>query len=670
MLLCHQAFLSLLFLGQPLLSTPQSEPTSLTRPGHAIDTAQMASYTAPREPYYSAYTGVATKDDQFDHLIRQVDKYHIINGFWCFQTDSDASIAYRLGFKDPESILFAEDRGDGPTDTIELRWVPGRSDAYQVPRRGTAKHHLEIISEERTMLGLPASFKDEIPVYTVDNLGKLLSYRTDKHNEQIPSSYQSAGQVETGVPAAPRGSSTKVSQHRKRSSTSAAPSESGVNAELGSSPGRVASPHGGRTPRPTGPTSASDDAKPVAQRASSNHTFPVQGSTTPTASFHNNSLTLSSIPNPSISPAQLYGSIEAHQPRRLPSTLRSTDGSSPPTPYHSPYAYNPAQYIPQSPGYGSNTPSSTSAVAQPARSPSFASSDVQPATSGDTLNQVKAVTSGYSLGIPGVPIPDMETFYDSNAIDHLAETAREATLHEGSVVEHPNTHGDTSEQDNEGSIPVSTLETPIVPTLGKEKSLKSYQASFRGKVYDGPQTPAPPLIVPAPKSPVKLEEWLDTSMDDASLIHPTAESPDEHVEGQDASIVDAPLTNPVAEHPTKLVEGLDTSMDNGELFSFSDELSPAHKDGHGSTHGAELPTAAGEVPHLREQSDLSINGDGALTILIDPLDLFIPMHEMVIDLNCPLLVAPFPCLDCGELEGHRFDCNIGSLFPSSCSTPT
>ncbi|KAF2788493.1 hypothetical protein K505DRAFT_366424 [Melanomma pulvis-pyrius CBS 109.77] len=654
------SFLSLLFLGRPLLSTPQSKPTSLTLPEHAIDIAQMASYATPRTPYYSAYTGVATKGGEFHHLIRQVDEYHLINGFWRFQTDSDAAIAYSLGFKDPESVLFAEDRGDGPTNTIELRWVPGRSDAYQIPRRGTAKHHLEVILEERIMLGLPASFKYETPVYTVDSLGSLLSYRKNKHSEKIPFTTQSAGQAETSVPAAPQEGSTKVFQHPKRSSTSSAPSESEESAESGSSPSRVASPHGGRTPRLTGSTSGSDDARPVAQGASSNHTAPIQVSTKPTASFHNNSLTLSDISNLPISPAQTYGKIAAHQRRRLPSALCSTDGNSGNslrTPYFSPYAYKPVQGIPQSPGYSSNAPSSTSAIAQPARSPSFASSDVQLATSGNALNQIKAITSGSSLGTPGISIPYTETFHDSNAFNHLTKTAREATLHEGSVVKYTNTHGVTSEQGKEGSIPVLVPETPIVPALNKEKSLNSYLASFKGNVHSGPQTPAPPLIVPVPKFPAGFGEWLDEMMDAASV---TAEPPDKHVEGQDASIIHAPLTNPIAEYPTKLVEGSDTSLDNDELFSF-DVLSPANKDRHGSTHHLELPTATGEIPHLHEQSDIIIDGDRALTNLADPLDVSVPMHEMAIDMNCPLLVEPFHCMDCGELERHKFDCNIGTI---------
>lgn len=213
------------------------------------------------------------------------------------------------------------------------------------------------------------------------------------------------------------------------------------------------------------------------------------------------------------------------------------------------------------------------------------------------------------------PTPDVE-----NSPDPLAKTAGDVT-HDAHQQAHHKAHKDTPEQVNKDA----TCEIMHDASIGHE-----------------PPMPLSTVAKIQPSSPVVLEGGLITLMDNPPLINYNRGPP-----------------NTVAEGPRRSDSDINTGAgspitDKIGVFQFSDEFSPLEEDAaYSSTHDADLLLPSVEQHEVK------------LSTYDDDIDLSVPMHKMHINLNNPLLVEAFSCMDCGELEVHKYDCNIigGFAFP-------
>ncbi|PVI07570.1 hypothetical protein DM02DRAFT_648624 [Periconia macrospinosa] len=128
----------------------------------------------------SAYVGIQRDEEgRFTAFKVEPSEVHIKKGYWRFGIDGEDDIQARaLGFDSPEAILKAAIHEQGFYPNIRLRWVPGEEDPYKVIRLGTAKEHLQNISVERSILGLPQSSRGQVPSYIIDNTARLTHYRS------------------------------------------------------------------------------------------------------------------------------------------------------------------------------------------------------------------------------------------------------------------------------------------------------------------------------------------------------------------------------------------------------------------------------------------------------------------------------------------------------------
>jgi hypothetical protein len=648
----------------------------------------MASYAAPKESYSSAYDGIATKaDGSFDHHIRRVKPFHITNGYWCFHSNADGLAAYRLGYESPEAILIAEDRSDGPTEEIKLRWMPGTPDTYQNPRRGTAKQHLEVIAEERTILGLPASFRDGIPTYTVDSVGKLDSYRRDRHREQTESSSDPTTCGQPQVPVSSQTRSANISRQAdispsshltsqvtardnparvfrsEPSSSTTAPAVTSNVLGMQSTP-----PQGAHNSRPTTLTSLPElprrlpGALRSAEASRSENTY--QSPYASDSARH----VLQSFAPLNISRTKAPVSLP-ELPRRLPGAILSPDAIHPTTVYRSPYASTSGRHVPQVSGRTNDSTSLISHTTKPGP-------DAPPSTTRDLSVEkpVKVITTSSAQGR-----------HEDNAIYHSAEAASRATLREKPVSSLQSTSKTALKSVNHKPNPGSPFYTYSAPTPDVEKSPGPLTKTAGDATHDGyqqahhkahkdtseqvnknttcetihasmghePPTPMSTVIKKLPSFPTVSEEELNRLMDDPPLIDYDLEPPNTVAEGTQRSNSDISL----------IYTGAGSVLvDKIGVFQFSGEFSPVEEDAANlSTHDADLPLPSVEQHEVR------------LSTYDDDIDLSIPMHEMHIDLNNPLLVEAFSCMDCGELGVHKYDCNIiGRLhfqsFPTGCLT--
>ncbi|KAF2115081.1 hypothetical protein BDV96DRAFT_646930 [Lophiotrema nucula] len=152
----------------------------------------MSYHTSSHLNYTSVYRQEVARNGDFHHFIRVLNDDHFTNGYWRFQTECqglDDAQAFSSGFRNPEAILISELRGGASPENVEIRWVPGGEDSYQMPRRGTAKQHIRNIVEERRIMGI-SSIGEEVPMYPVDAKGLLLKHREGKHGRrwQLPRS--------------------------------------------------------------------------------------------------------------------------------------------------------------------------------------------------------------------------------------------------------------------------------------------------------------------------------------------------------------------------------------------------------------------------------------------------------------------------------------------------
>jgi hypothetical protein len=208
----------------------------------------------------------------------------------------------------------------------------------------------------------------------------------------------------------------------------------------------------------------------------------------------------------------------------------------------------------------------------------------------------------------GASYPDME-----NPPGSQERTAIDATF-DAYQQEHQKSHEDRPEQAYKKNSPSGITHGALI-----------------GQV---PPTPILTVIETEPSSPTGPEDELDASMRDTPLSHADLGPPNET---EDTSNGDALLIHTHADYPIETVGELLTPQDNIEILPFSDNLSSVEENA----------------------TNLSAN----LSAYDNDLRFFNPAHEMYIDLNNPLLFEPFPCMDCGELEIHKYRCNIISRSP-------
>jgi hypothetical protein len=649
----------------------------------------MESYAALKESYFSAYDGIATKaDGSFDHHIRRVKAFHITNGYWCFHSDRDGLVAYRLGYENPEAILIAEDRGDGPAEEIGLQWMPGTPDTYQNPRRGTAKQHLEIIAEERTILGVPASFRDRIPTYTVDSVGKLDAYRRERHREQTESSNDATIQGQPQVPVTSQTSSANINKQADASPASRFTCQ--ITAR--DSPARaLQNETSSSTAAPVVTTDLSGTQTRPQVTRSSRYTIPASlpemsrrlPSTLRTAEARCSENTYQSPYASDSARHRLQSPVHTSSsrttapilvpelPQHFPSAILSADATHPTTAYQSPYASASGRHVSQV--FGSTnkcnsltahtTKSGLDALSSDALPPNTHGSSVDRLRSGE--KPVKAITTSFAQGR-----------HIDQAIDHLTKTASKATLYEKSASLLQSTPKPTPKSVNLKPNPGSPLDTYGAPNPDVENSRRelakmagdathnAYQQAHHkthidtseqvnkdatcGTIHDTymghePPTPMSTVINKRPSSPTAPEGELNTLMDGPSFIDYDPRSPNTAAESLDKSNNDALLIQTGAASPT---------VDKTGVIQFNDEFFPVEEDAANLSTNDTDPS----LPSVKQH-------EVKLSTYADSLNLSIPMHEMHIDLNNPLLIEPFPCIDCGELGDHKYDCSIISTFP-------
>jgi hypothetical protein len=623
----------------------------------------MASYAAPREPYSSAYDGVATKaDGSFDHHIRRVQELHITNGYWCFQSNADGLAAYSLGYQNPESILIAEDRGDGPIKEINLRWMPGTADTYQNPRRGTAKQHLEAIAKERTILGLHASFRDEIPIYAVDSVGKLDQYRREAHKEQTESSSNPTDQIQPQVSVTSHMSSANFKSDTSPSSYFIGQVNHTAPVTARNSLARILQ---SEISSSTAAPAVTADAS-VGQWVSPSQSTPQQDA-------------LNSPPVTSASPLGVA--------RQLPGNLRPAEPILSVSVYRSPYVSDPVHLIPQPPSDASPSTVLTSPYAQPIMS--------QPKTLSTTLSRIRDLgvrqgSDGHNLSeivqagntqrgqVDAITTSLSPAGYVNCTINHLTEAADRKTLPEKPALPPQSTPKRSLKSINVEPKMESVLDKYAARTPDMENSPGSQAKTAADATYDiyqqapqkshedrseqvykknspsrithdapigqAPRTSIPTVVETEQSSLTGHEDELDTSMRDVPLIHVELGSPNET---ENTSCGDVLMIDTHADNPIQTAEEPPKSLDNIEVFPLSDELPLVEEFATNvSTHHADLPLPSVE----RYEVKLSAHDDH--------LDFFNPTHKMHVDVNNPLLVEPFPCMDCGELEVHKYRCNI------------
>jgi hypothetical protein len=628
----------------------------------------MASYASPREVYSSAYDGIATKaDGSFDHHIRRVQEFHITNGYWCFQSNADGLAAYRLGYQKPESILIAEDRGDGPIKEINLRWVSGTADTYQNSRSGTAKQHLQAIAKERTILGLHASFRDEIPIYTVDSAGKLDPYRREAHKEQTESSSNPTAQIQPQVSVTSYTSSTNVNSDTSPSSHIVGQVNHTASVTARNSLARKWQseiPSSTAAPAVTADVSAGQGVSPSQSTLQQN--------------------ALISRPIISASPLEVA--------RQLPGNLRPTEPILSVPVYRSPYVSNPAQQILQPP---SNARSSTVLAFQYAQ-PTIS----QPKTLSTTLSRIRDVgvrqeSDGQNSSeivqagntqrglVDAITTSLPPAVHVDSTINHLAKAADRKMLPEKPALPPQSTPKRSLKSVNVEPKMESVLEKYFAPTPDWENSPGSQEKTAADATYDiyeqarqkshedrseqvhkknspsrithdAPIGQAPPTsistVVEIEKSSLTgPEDELDTSTRDVPLIHVDLGSSNAT---EDTSYGDVLMIDTHADYSIETVEELPKPLDNIEVFPLSDELPSVEEIATNvSTHHADIPLPSDE----RYEVTLSAHDDH--------IQLSNPTHEIHVDVNNPLLVEPFPCMDCGELEVHKYHCNIIGKSP-------
>jgi hypothetical protein len=121
--------------------------------------------------YHSAYNGyVLDRNGRFTYFIQQPDGSHLQNGYWRFTSSQHERLAYERGYHNPEDIMVAADSGEHH-DVISLLWVPGTVDPNLKSQiSGNARAHLRNIYDMRSILQKALSFRGRVPTYPVSHL--------------------------------------------------------------------------------------------------------------------------------------------------------------------------------------------------------------------------------------------------------------------------------------------------------------------------------------------------------------------------------------------------------------------------------------------------------------------------------------------------------------------
>ena len=681
----------------------------------------MASYVTPKTPYYSAYRGSSTTNGQFDHFVRSVDHYHVINGYWQFRSNSDATLAHSKGFQDPESVLLAEDRGDVPTDAIELCWVPGQADRYQHRIRGNAGQHLRVIAEERMMLGLPASFRNEIPVYWVDNLGKLFAHRTARRDRHTASSSQLLG-------------------NRTRSEYNRPPMDSNHALPEPSTHRTVANSRHYMKPGPSAmhtshslissdilPASASNTQTIISLANSLSHTVPRgnatgssngQSSSSPLAVTINIKAKSSQIPPSSLPPSRAH----AHDNLRLipetsrPLSLQTSSGHSPS--FHSPPGLTEATHghtlnHPHFHGHQAslsqeNTPHSTIGVVQsrhlpnslsipnehrshpPYQSPYTPNLAQQGCNSTEFINRPPSHVPNRSP--PSRPPPSS---YPVSAPTEFQPPVHHETL----SLQHVTHSGNHQILDTNVVEEIRSSQPKAIETSGKPISNTYHGHDAKNPFPTGGLEVVPQKIRPDSTTNISTTERLDTTATHEFLRVPSPDEdrcPNSHQNSskqrpadnkptpvpsdgrfktlptefldQVPSSVSEDNSLPAALSPkpsTKFAEHLDDSVNGKPILPSDDNITPLFEDEaevNASLLEYETLLSIDDFEPVSEEDLMSGDIDRLMSNFKERFDLTAPMHKMEIVLaNGYGFRNPyFPCMDCDELHGHKYDCNIGS----------
>lgn len=152
------------------------------RPQHSIEIPPTPTrpYLPQATPgqYYSIYNGSClSRNGKFSHFFRQVDPFHYRHGYWRFGSVEDDRIAHSLKFSSPEDVLIEQDQSDESFDGMLLIWFPGQNDDGLIkPISGTALSHLQTIYDVRSKLGMPMSFRGQMPIYPISDDARLKLY--------------------------------------------------------------------------------------------------------------------------------------------------------------------------------------------------------------------------------------------------------------------------------------------------------------------------------------------------------------------------------------------------------------------------------------------------------------------------------------------------------------
>jgi hypothetical protein len=156
-----------------------------------------AGGSASLAAYHSAYNGhVMDRNGRFSHFILQPNTSHLQNGYWRFTSSQDERLAYQHGYHTPEDIMVAADSGEHHNE-INLLWLPGTVDPNMKSQiSGNARTHLRNIYDMRLILQKALSFRGRVPTYPVSP--NLMEYWEVRRTAWSSSAEQYAAQASMG----------------------------------------------------------------------------------------------------------------------------------------------------------------------------------------------------------------------------------------------------------------------------------------------------------------------------------------------------------------------------------------------------------------------------------------------------------------------------------------
>ncbi|KAL6708242.1 hypothetical protein ACN47E_003426 [Coniothyrium glycines] len=143
-------------------------------------------WTLTQFPYYSAFNGRQVLDPggRFSHFEISPTESHLKYGYWKFAGIKDDRRAKIYGFTNTEQILREQEFSDERYDEIVIRWVRGSEDMSNRGSEwnkttmidGSAAQHLHTILRLRENLGIPLSFRNQVPTYPISDDSRLQQF--------------------------------------------------------------------------------------------------------------------------------------------------------------------------------------------------------------------------------------------------------------------------------------------------------------------------------------------------------------------------------------------------------------------------------------------------------------------------------------------------------------